>query len=105
VILKKQINIIDFLINQFNKRFSDFEMLRKDLILFENSLIVQIEEQSLDFQTELCDLQCDSSLEAIRKRSRVFQDFGCIMYISVFEFSPCLSLRIYVNALSLKCNL
>jgi len=32
-------------------------MLRKDLILFENPLIGQIENQNLDLQAELCDLQ------------------------------------------------
>lgn len=61
---KKQFNIIDSLINQFDTRFKDFEALRKDLILFESPLIVQIEEQSREFQDELCDLQCDLSLKA-----------------------------------------
>src|SRR5580765_5247922 len=61
---KNQINIIESLINQFDTRFRDFETLRKDLILFENPLTVQIEEQSLEFQAELCDLQCDLSLKA-----------------------------------------
>ncbi|XP_067203780.1 general transcription factor II-I repeat domain-containing protein 2B-like [Linepithema humile] len=41
---KTPIYLIDSLISQFNKRFSDFEMLRKDLILFENPLTVQIKE-------------------------------------------------------------
>jgi len=56
---KKQFNVIESLIDQFDTRFNDFEMLRKDLILFENFLTVQIEEQSLEF----CDLQCDLSLK------------------------------------------
>lgn len=59
----KQICIVDSLINQFNTRFTDFEALRKDLILFENPLTVQIEEQSLEFQAELCGLQCDLTLK------------------------------------------
>lgn len=57
------IDIIDSLINQFNTRFTDFEMLRNDLILFENPLTAQIEKQSLELQEELCDLQCDLSLK------------------------------------------
>ncbi|XP_067206339.1 general transcription factor II-I repeat domain-containing protein 2A-like, partial [Linepithema humile] len=61
---KTPIYLIDSLISQFNKRFSDFKMLRKDLILFENPLTVQIEEQSLEFQEELCDLQSDVTLKA-----------------------------------------
>ncbi|EFN76246.1 hypothetical protein EAI_02798, partial [Harpegnathos saltator] len=34
----KRCNAIDSLINQFDTRFNDFEMLRKDLMLFENPL-------------------------------------------------------------------
>jgi len=49
---KKQLNVIEFLIDQFDTRFSDFETLRKDLILFENHLNVKIEEQSLEFQKD-----------------------------------------------------
>ena len=60
---RNHINLIDFLIIQFNKRFSDFEMLKKDFILFENPLTVQIQEQSLEFQEELCDLQFDITLQ------------------------------------------
>jgi len=56
---KKQLNVIESLIDQFDTRFSDFETLRKNLIFFENPLIVQIQEQTLEFQEELCDLQCD----------------------------------------------
>lgn len=61
---KKQIDVINSLISQFDKRFGDFKMLRQDLILFENPFIVQIHEQSLEFQEELCDLQSDISLKA-----------------------------------------
>ncbi|KAG5310833.1 GT2D2 protein, partial [Acromyrmex insinuator] len=43
----KKFNIIESLINQFNARFNDFKTLKQDLILFENSLAVQIEKQSL----------------------------------------------------------
>lgn len=60
---KSQIYIIDSLIKQFDTRFSDFETLKNDLILFENPLTAQIEKQSLEFQEELCDLQCDLSLK------------------------------------------
>jgi len=39
-----------------NTRFDNSEKFRKDLILFENPFTVQIEEQNLEFQAELCDL-------------------------------------------------
>jgi len=60
---KKHLYLIESLIEQFDTCFSDFIMLRKYLIIFENPLIAQIEDQSLDFQAELCDLQCDLSLK------------------------------------------
>ena len=45
------------MIDQFDERFTDFDSLRNDLILFENPLTVKIEEQALQYQEELCDLQ------------------------------------------------
>lgn len=69
---KKHFHLIDLLITQFDTRFSDFEMFKKDLILFENPLTVQIEEQNLDFQEELCDLQSDLSLKTRPERGIEF---------------------------------
>jgi len=60
--------IIESLIEQFDIRFSDFVMLRKGLIIFENLLIAQIKDQSLDLQAELCDLQYDLSLKTRLKK-------------------------------------
>jgi len=60
---KTHLHLIDILITQFEKRFSDFETLRKELILFENPLTIKIEKQNLEFQAELCDLQNDLSLK------------------------------------------
>lgn len=59
----KYIHFIDELIAQFDRRFLDFEMLRKDLILFESPRNVPIVEQDVDLQSELCDLQNDISLK------------------------------------------
>ncbi|KAG5335552.1 GT2D2 protein, partial [Acromyrmex charruanus] len=69
---KKQFNIIESLISQFNTRFNDFKTLRQDLILFENPLTVQIEEQSLGFQKEPCDLQCDISIKIRQEKGIEF---------------------------------
>ncbi|XP_070170889.1 general transcription factor II-I repeat domain-containing protein 2-like [Polyergus mexicanus] len=49
--------------SEFDMRFNDFELLRKDLILFENPLLVPIEEQNIELQAELCDLQNDLPLK------------------------------------------
>jgi hypothetical protein len=61
---KKYAYFINSLIAQFDKRFRDFEILRKDLILFENPRTVPIIEQNVNFQSELCDLQSDISLKS-----------------------------------------
>jgi len=47
---KKYIDLINSLISQFDTRFTDFESLRKDLILFENRLTVEIEDQNFSDQ-------------------------------------------------------
>jgi len=39
---KKHLYLIESLMEQFDMRFSDFDMFRKDLILFENFLTAQI---------------------------------------------------------------
>ena len=60
-------NYTDFittLIAQFDQRFRDFEMLKKDLILYENLRNIPIVEQSIDLQLELCDLQNNISLKS-----------------------------------------
>ena len=102
---RKQLNIIESLIGQFDMRFSDFETLKQDLTLFENSLTIQIKEQSLEFQAELCDLQCDFSLKIrLEKENEFFKslDASCYLRQKVFKFSRCSGPHICVNAFSLK---
>ncbi|EFN77429.1 General transcription factor II-I repeat domain-containing protein 2B, partial [Harpegnathos saltator] len=84
----KQCNVIDSLINQFDTRFNDFEMLRKDLILFEKPLTGQIEEQCLHLQAKLCDLQYDISLKIRQKKGVEFfkiLDASCYPHLRNFD--------------------
>ncbi|EZA53490.1 General transcription factor II-I repeat domain-containing protein 2B [Ooceraea biroi] len=60
---KQYISIVDSLITEFDTRFTCFEKLRTELILFENPLTAPIEEQHLDLQDELCDLHNDISFQ------------------------------------------
>jgi len=84
---KKHLYLIESLIEQFDTRFSDFDMLRKDLILFENPLTAQIENQSLHLQAELCDLQCDLSLKArLEKGVDFFKILNALHYPSLRNF-------------------
>lgn len=89
---KKHLHLIDSLIAQFDTRFSDFETLKKDLILFENPLTVKIEEQNLEFQEELCDLQNDLSLKTRLEKGI---DFFKILNVSNYPRLVDFSLRIF----------
>jgi len=83
---KKHVQLIDLLIAQFNSRFGDFEKFKKDLILFENPLAVQIEEQNLEFQAELCDLQNDLSLKTrLEKAVEFFKILNSLLYECFFS--------------------
>lgn len=85
---QEHLYLIDSLINQFNTRFSDFEMLRNDLILLENPLTVQIEEQNIDLQQELCDLQCDLSLKTRSEKGiELFKILDVATYPNLRNFS------------------
>lgn len=92
---KKYIHFVDCLIEEFDTRFTCFEKLRNELILFENPLTASIEEQHLDLQDELCDLQSDISLKTVKETGAEFykilskssypklHDFGIRIY-SIF---------------------
>ncbi|XP_076238656.1 general transcription factor II-I repeat domain-containing protein 2A-like [Calliopsis andreniformis] len=77
-------HILRSVIDQFNKRFTDFDSLKNDLILLENPLTVRIEEQDLEYQEELCDLQHDISLKT---RQETGAEFFKILDESTY---PCL---------------
>ncbi|XP_018394276.1 PREDICTED: general transcription factor II-I repeat domain-containing protein 2B-like [Cyphomyrmex costatus] len=64
---KEYTHFLDSLIDEFDKRFTCFEKLKTELILFENPLTAPIEEQHLDLQDELFDLQNDISLKTIKE--------------------------------------
>jgi hypothetical protein len=44
---------------EFQTRFTDFEIMKNDIALFHNPFIVMSEEQPAQLQLELCDLQGD----------------------------------------------
>ncbi|XP_024880519.1 general transcription factor II-I repeat domain-containing protein 2B-like [Temnothorax curvispinosus] len=89
---KKYIQLIDSLITQFDTRFTDFESLRKDLVLFENPLTAEIEQQNVEFQEELCDLQNDLSLKT---RPEKGADFFKILNNSNYPNLKNFGLRIF----------
>lgn len=89
---KKHLHFIDSLITQFNTRFSDLEILRKDLMLFENPLTASIEEQKLELQEELCALQHDLS---VKSRPETGIQFYRLLNTSHYPQLIQFSLRIY----------
>lgn len=58
----KCIEHIELLISDFDRRFQDFEKLRPEMELFNNPMKCTMESQPAQLQLELCELQCDSSL-------------------------------------------
>lgn len=89
---KEHVYIFGEIINQFNTRFNDFSTLRNDLILFESPLTVQIEEQNLQYQEELCTLQNDFSLKS---RSEKGVEFLKILNRSIYPNLRNFGLRIF----------
>lgn len=56
------IEIIEDLTSEFDQRFNDFESFRPDISLFNNPIHCDIESQPGHLQLELCELQCDPSV-------------------------------------------
>ena len=65
-------HIIKSLSTEFASRFSDFDLLRED-VLFSSPMEVAIAEQLPSLQMELCDLQADSFMQG--KRHLVSEEF------------------------------
>uniref|UniRef100_H2ZWP1 HAT C-terminal dimerisation domain-containing protein n=1 Tax=Latimeria chalumnae TaxID=7897 RepID=H2ZWP1_LATCH len=72
----------EYIFEDFNNRFRDFETMKEDFSLFNNPLGVAIEHQPATFQLELCDLQADSFLNTnffkilSEERFPKFKDFA-----------------------------
>ncbi|XP_050500939.1 protein FAM200A-like [Diabrotica virgifera virgifera] len=49
---------------EFDERFSEFDAVKPDLELFNNPMGVNIQNQSAEYQLELCELQSDSFFQA-----------------------------------------
>ncbi|XP_050515720.1 general transcription factor II-I repeat domain-containing protein 2-like [Diabrotica virgifera virgifera] len=49
---------------ELDERFSEFDALKPDLELFNNPMGVNIQNQSAEYQLELCELQSDSFFQA-----------------------------------------
>ncbi|XP_072401092.1 uncharacterized protein [Diabrotica undecimpunctata] len=49
---------------EFDERFSEFDALKPDLELFNNPMGVNIQNQSAEYQLELCEIQSDSFVQA-----------------------------------------
>jgi hypothetical protein len=50
---------IENLLSEFNVRFSDFETMKKDILLYNSPVNVATEKQPASMQLELCDPQAD----------------------------------------------
>jgi hypothetical protein len=59
---------IEGMMEEFQTRFTDLEIMKDDIALFYNTLIVLNEEQPAELQLELCDLQADPILSTMKER-------------------------------------
>ena len=83
---KEYIHFLDSLIDEFDTRFTCFEKLRIELILFENPLAISIEGQHIDLQDELCDLQNDISLKTVKETANFYKVFKKSLYPKLRNF-------------------
>lgn len=58
--------------DEFDKRFRDFEEIKKDISLFSNPMSAKTEEQDLAYQMELCELQADAFYQTVQLRGPDF---------------------------------
>jgi hypothetical protein len=56
------------MMEEFQTRFTDFEIMKNDIALFHNPFIVVNEEQPVQLQLELCDLQADPILSTMKEK-------------------------------------
>ncbi|CAG9830113.1 unnamed protein product [Diabrotica balteata] len=61
---------------EFDERFSEFDALKPDLELFNNPMGVNIQNQSAEYQLELCELQSDSFFQA-KKNEDISTFWNC----------------------------
>jgi hypothetical protein len=59
---------IEGMMEEFQTRFTDFEIMKNDTALFHNPFIVVNEEQPVQLQLELCDLQADPILSTMKEK-------------------------------------
>ena len=55
-------DMLDNMSNEFDDRFAEFDLIKKQIELFINPIEIKIESQAAAFQLELCDLQSDPFL-------------------------------------------
>ena len=61
--LKEYADLLSTLIQQFNIRFAEFEVLQPQFQLFSTSFAVQIDDVAEELQMELAELQSDTILK------------------------------------------
>ncbi|XP_059570183.1 general transcription factor II-I repeat domain-containing protein 2B isoform X2 [Alligator mississippiensis] len=82
---------VDAMVKEFDNRFIEFELLKNELILFNNPLRAPVENQSSNIQLELCDLQADPFLGS---RQEIGQDFFKLVAKNRFPHLRDLGLKI-----------
>ncbi|CAG9839547.1 unnamed protein product [Diabrotica balteata] len=64
VALSRFAKVLTEIKREFDERLSEFDALKPDLELFNNPMGVNIQNQSAEYQLELCEPQSDSFFQA-----------------------------------------
>ena len=70
------------IIDEFNRRFADFDLLKAKAEIFSNSMEIDIEPQTSYFQLELCEMQADPFL--LSKKNERYESFWKFPIIEQF---------------------
>ncbi|XP_072389683.1 general transcription factor II-I repeat domain-containing protein 2B-like [Diabrotica undecimpunctata] len=78
---------------EFDEMFSEFNALKPDLELFNNPMGVNIQNQSAEYQLELCELQSDSFFQA--KKNEDISTFWKLVFKDHFSKLRNFGLKLY----------
>jgi hypothetical protein len=78
---------IEGMMEEFQTRFTDFEIMKNDTALFHNPFTVVNEEQPAQLQLELCDLQAGPILSTMKEKGMdLFKNFPLETYSQSRDF-------------------
>jgi hypothetical protein len=89
---------IERMIEEFQTRFTDFEIMKNNIALFHNSFIFVNEKQAAQLQLELCDLQVDPILSTMKEKGMdLFRIFLSSSFLHGLGSSACTGTHVFLG--------